>query len=133
MNSKKNTQYSSAINPKVTIGQFFVADNSCISSSSEGDVGTLFEASKGLEPYDLQLSALDLSIAFPGPGTLAGFLYQAKRVQEADLNYPIIQAPEGWIMDGLHRVVKAILEGKTTIKAVKLKVLPKPDRKNKED
>ena len=49
-------------------------------------------------------------------------------MQQVDLSYPIIQAPDGWIMDGYHRIAKAILEGKTTIKAVRLPALPEPDR-----
>lgn len=118
------------MNPKVEIDKFFVCDNSCRDGDKEWDVGTLFAAAKGLKPYDLQLSALNLDIRFPDATTMAMFLYQAKRVLDADLSYPIIQAPDGWIMDGLHRVAKAILEGKTTIKAVRLPVLPNPDRIN---
>jgi hypothetical protein len=53
-------------------------------------------------------------------------------MQQVDLSYPIIQAPDGWIMDGYHRIAKAILEGKTTIKAVRLPALPEPDREEKE-
>lgn len=115
-------------NPKVNIETFFVADNTCSDSKRIWDSGTLFAAAKGLTPYDLQLSALNLDISFPNATTMALFLYQVKRMQEADLNYPIIQAPDGWIMDGYHRIAKAILEGHTTIKAVRLPVLPEPDR-----
>jgi hypothetical protein len=116
------------MNPKVNIEQFFVSDNTCSWRGYTWDAGTLFAAARDLEPYDLQLSALDLDRRFVDASTLSLFLYQMKRVRDADLNYPIIQAPDGWIMDGLHRVAKAILEGHTTIKAVKLPVLPKPDR-----
>lgn len=116
------------MNPKVNIERFFVSDNTCRDGKNIWDAGTLFAAAKDLEPYDLQLSALNLDIPFPDSSTLALFLFQAKRVLDADLEYPIIQAPDGWIMDGLHRVAKAILEGKTTIKAVRLPALPKPDR-----
>ncbi len=34
-----------------------------------------------------------------------------KRVLNTDLNYPIILNEEGFIMDGWHRVTKALLEG----------------------
>ena len=55
------------------------------------------------------------------------FLYHAKRIEECDLKYPIILDPAGSIIDGWHRVVKAILKGKTEIKAFKLIVMPEPD------
>jgi len=115
-------------NPRVNIDQFFVRDNTCSSGKKVWESSTLFAAAKGLEPYDLQLSAIDLSTQFATANTVALFLYQMKRVQESNLDYPIIQAPDGWIMDGLHRIVKAILQGETTIKAVRLPVLPEPDR-----
>ena len=115
-------------NPKVDIEKFFVKDNTCSSGDKIWDAGTLFKASKGLKPYDLQLSAIDLSNRFSDYSSMANFLYQMKRVQEADLSYPIIQAPDGWIMDGYHRIVRAIFDGATTIKCIRLTVLPEPDR-----
>lgn len=115
-------------NPKINIEQFSVQDNTCVYGHKEWFVTTLFRAAEGIEPYDLQLSALNLDVSFPTSDTIANFCYQMKRVQDADLSYPIIQAPDGWIMDGFHRIVKAIIEGRITIKAVRLKVLPNPDR-----
>lgn len=38
----------------------------------------------------------------------------------ADLNYPIILSASGRVLDGMHRVVKALLSGSENIKAVKL-------------
>jgi len=51
----------------------------------------------------------------------------AKQIYEADLFYPIILCPEGRVMDGMHRVCKAYLEGLEHIPAVKLAVLHAPD------
>ena len=48
-------------------------------------------------------------------------------VQAADLAYPIIICPQGRVMDGMHRVVKAWLEGRSTVLAYYLPVLPEPD------
>lgn len=50
-----------------------------------------------------------------------------KLVQETDLAYPIIISHEGRIMDGMHRVVRALIEGQTTIKAVKFDKEIAPD------
>ncbi len=51
----------------------------------------------------------------------------AKLIYEADLSYPIILCPEGRVMDGMHRVCKAFLEGNKTILAVKFAELHEPD------
>ncbi|HJE03850.1 MAG TPA: hypothetical protein K8U92_08240 [Aliarcobacter thereius] len=48
-------------------------------------------------------------------------------VQEADLKYPIIICPEGKIIDGMHRVVKAYLNNQKSIFSYRLKKMPKPD------
>lgn len=48
-------------------------------------------------------------------------------VQETDLAYPIILCPAGRVMDGMHRVVKAFLEGRRCLLAYRLPVLPEPN------
>jgi hypothetical protein len=48
-------------------------------------------------------------------------------VQSTDLAYPIIICPEGRVMDGMHRVVKAFLEDRKFLFAYRLPVLPEPD------
>ncbi len=50
-----------------------------------------------------------------------------KLVQETDLKYPIILSNTGRVMDGMHRVIKAILLGQETIKAVQFKEDVEPD------
>lgn len=51
-------------------------------------------------------------------------------VQETDLTHPIILCQDGRLMDGMHRVVKALLEGRDSIEAVKLIPTPAPDYVN---
>ena len=48
-------------------------------------------------------------------------------VQEADLQYPIILCADGRVMDGMHRIAKASLQGQLSIQAVKFAVTPSPD------
>ena len=45
----------------------------------------------------------------------------------ADLSYPIILGPTGNVLDGVHRVAKAMLAGQTTVRAVRLPAMPPPD------
>lgn len=40
-------------------------------------------------------------------------------IEETDLSHPIILASDGRVMDGMHRVAKALLEDQETIEAVK--------------
>ncbi|MET0646165.1 MAG: chromosome partitioning protein ParB [Pyrinomonadaceae bacterium] len=51
----------------------------------------------------------------------------AKRIYEADLEYPVILSPEGEVMDGMHRIAKAWLLGMAKVLAVQFTVLPPPD------
>lgn len=47
-------------------------------------------------------------------------------VQDADLAHPIIICPEGRVMDGMHRVLKALLQGREFLLAYRLPILPEP-------
>ena len=60
----------------------------------------------------------------PTPQTLSEHMIL---VQKADLKYPIILCSEGRLMDGMHRVVRALAEGQATISAVKFEETPEPD------
>jgi hypothetical protein len=51
-------------------------------------------------------------------------------VQEVELSRPIILGPDGRVMDGMHRVARALLEGRPTIAAQRLRALPDPDYRN---
>jgi hypothetical protein len=52
----------------------------------------------------------------------------AKKIFDADLDYPIILSASGLVMDGLHRIAKCWLLGIEHIKAVKFTEDPEPDR-----
>jgi len=49
-----------------------------------------------------------------------------RAVSNADLNYPIILDEDGEILDGRHRIMKALFLGKETIKAVRFEENPRP-------
>ena len=51
----------------------------------------------------------------------------AKLINETNLKYPIILSCDGRVMDGMHRVAKALIEGQTKIKAVQFMQELKPD------
>jgi hypothetical protein len=51
----------------------------------------------------------------------------ARLIAEAHLGHPIILGADGRVMDGMHRVAKAYLDGRDAILAVQLGVDPEPD------
>lgn len=88
-------------------------------------VTRLIEHSKGLVPFDMPLAGICISEpVFRESKTARSIAEHVKRVNETDLQYPILLDPDGFIMDGWHRVVKALVEGHETIKAVRFLKLP---------
>ncbi len=51
-----------------------------------------------------------------------------KAIQDSDLSFPIILDEDGELMDGRHRIMKAMLNGAETIKAVRFDESPAPCR-----
>ena len=51
----------------------------------------------------------------------------ARDIYNADLSYPIILSPKGDVLDGMHRICKALLEGRAEIDAVRFLQDPEPD------
>src|SRR5262249_34073429 len=48
-------------------------------------------------------------------------------IRDSDLSIPIILDQAGRVMDGMHRVCKAILEGEEELPAVQFEANPEPD------
>jgi hypothetical protein len=51
----------------------------------------------------------------------------ARLIQEADLRLAVILSSDGRIMDGMHRVLKALLVGRSHVPAVRFRSDPMPD------
>ena len=56
--------------------------------------------------------------------------HQAELINEVSLEYPIILSTENFVMDGMHRVSKAILKGIPKVDAVQFTKTPLPDFKD---
>lgn len=87
----------------------------------------LIEQSKKYKVYDVPVSFINLSDLYFTIPNIDYFIYHVNRINKTDLKYPIIFDNEGAICDGWHRMCKAILLGKTTIKAIKLEEMPDHD------
>jgi hypothetical protein len=59
--------------------------------------------------------------------TWRSFATHVRLVFEAELAYPIIRASDGAVMDGMHRVTKALVLGRAAIDAVQFATDPSPD------
>ncbi|AGT10889.1 hypothetical protein [Paracoccus aminophilus] len=96
------------------------------------DAHRLIRLSKSIPPAPVDLRAiaeLDENWwfrdgALPTPRALAAHM---ALVAQADLAFPILLCAEGRVMDGMHRLVKALLDGKTQISAIRFAVTPTPD------
>jgi len=61
------------------------------------------------------------------PPTWRNLIAHMRLIEEAELAYPIILSADGAVMDGMHRVAKAVLQGRDTIDAVRFAEDPAPD------
>ena len=96
------------------------------------DVHRLVELSRGFPIEQVPLAEIaELNEAFWFDGTAKPVCREialhAKLILETDLTYPIILSANGRVMDGMHRVCKAWLEGRNTIAAVRFPQTPEPD------
>ena len=105
-----------------------VAENYTVSGTQRWKACTLFEHAKDLEPFDIPLAALPIGTeTWTGIRTPLALAEEMRRVLDADLSHPIILNDEGFVMDGWHRVTKALIEGRTVISAVRFEKNPDPD------
>lgn len=107
-------------------------------TGAEWDAETLIRAAKeqGCEPFDYPLGFVDLTMAcmFPiDPFCLDDFAHHLKRCMQTDLEHPIILGPLGNILDGFHRLAKAVALDMDVIKAVRLREMPNPDKPGREE
>jgi hypothetical protein len=100
------------------------------------DVDRLIRLSRDLPVNDVpldEIAEVDSDYWFrygPIVPTVRRVVEHMRLTTEADLSYPIILASSGRVMDGMHRVAQAVLEGHPTIKAVRFVTDPEPDYRN---
>lgn len=97
----------------------------CRLGKLEWSVAKLFELSRGLPVMIVPLDHISLYYTYDRL-TVRELVMHMKAVQDADLSYPIIMDEDGEIMDGRHRLMKAMLDGEETIKVVRFDENPPP-------
>ena len=100
------------------------------------DVDRLIELCRNLPVEEVALASIDeidTNYWFTDefwPPTVRRIVEHVQLVQEVDASYPIILGPGDRVMDGMHRIARAMLDGQSTIYAIRLAVLPPPDYRN---
>ena len=101
------------------------SDQMCNVGRHSWSVPRLFELSRNLPIMEVPLNHLSLYYTYEKL-TLRDMVMHMNAVNNADLNKPIILDEDGDLMDGRHRLMKAMLLGKETIKAVRFDENPAP-------
>jgi hypothetical protein len=98
------------------------------------DVDRLIKLSKELPvlPVPLEsIAEIDENYWFQGGGeeqpVCRSVIAHARLINDADLAFPILLCAEGRVMDGMHRVAKALLQEAKSILAIRFLETPAPD------
>ena len=97
------------------------------------DVRRLVMLSRDLPRFELPLSQvaeIDETFWFAPDGpspTCRRVAEHARLIADVDLRHPVILSQDGRMMDGMHRVCKALLDGRKTVTAVRFSQDPEPD------
>jgi len=101
------------------------------------DVKDLWKAAEGIEPVSMPIryvlnieQFLDSHSWSAGKMSVREILDHADRIDNADLSYPILLTPDGYVADGCHRIVRALKEGRDSILVIKLPAMPKAKMNN---
>jgi hypothetical protein len=97
------------------------------------DVDRLIEPSQDLPVVEVPVDSIgevDSNYWFGGDcgePTVRKMVEHMWQVRDVDPMFPIILGVDGRVMDGMHRIARALLEGRRTIRAVRFETQPKPD------
>lgn len=99
----------------------------CVLGAHTWSVSRLFELARDLPVMDVPLKHLNAYYLYERL-TLREMVMHMRAVNAADLDMPIILDEDGELMDGRHRLMKAMLIGAETIKVVRFDENPSPCR-----
>jgi len=88
------------------------------------DVARIIHLSRDLQIFDAPIDCLHVWSKYDV--TMREMVMHCKAIQDSDLSYPIILDEDGEVMDGRHRIMKAMMLGLKTIKAVRFDENPTP-------
>ena len=100
------------------------------------DVDRLVDLSRDLPVTAVDVSAIaDVDTVYwfdeDQTPTVRRVVEHLRLIDEVDVTYPIILGPDGRVMDGMHRIARAMREGRATVPGVRFDELPEPDFRNR--
>jgi len=102
-------------------------EQECTIGNHSWAVAKLISCAKDLPIMDVPLRHLNVWLKYKNL-TMREFVMHMRAILAADLAYPIILDEDGELMDGRHRIMRCMLEGIETIKAVRFDKNPIPDK-----
>lgn len=99
----------------------------CTLGKHQWSVSRLHELAKNLKVMEVPLDHLNVYYIYERL-TLRDMVMHIRAIEAADMTYAIILDEDGELMDGRHRIMKAMMEGLSTIKVVRFEVNPEPCR-----
>ena len=94
-------------------------------------IETVWEAARGLPVEQLRIDVIgeiDEDCWFDGrPATVRAVVQHARTMYEADLARPVILSSDGQVLDGMHRIARALLDARVAVPAQRLPIDPEPD------
>ena len=115
------------------MGQLYCESDSGLRIRHEWDIKRIWKLSKNLENVEISVEdivGLDSNTWFfnNDEATIRAIAAHAKRILEADVSFPPILTEDNRVFDGMHRIAKHLMQGKTKILIKKFQINPKPDR-----
>jgi len=87
----------------------------------------------GLKVYDVDLGSIDLGAMPRRVNNVLQLIDHLYDIKMCKMDYPILVAPTGWVLNGWHRAFKAIMRGDKTIKAIRFFEMPEEDGDDSEE
>ncbi len=96
------------------------------------DVNRLIDLSKHLPVIQVEVATIaevdtDYWFNVTEIPTVRNVVKHVRLIEAVDPAYPIILGADGRVMDGMHRIARAVLEGRHWIPAVQFPIEPAPD------
>jgi hypothetical protein len=94
------------------------------------DASTLiaFANEQKYKVFNLPLAGIDISASPFKIDDIDDLVWHINRINNTSLSHPILLSNKGFIMDGWHRVCKAIIENRAYIKAIRFEEMPGSSR-----
>ncbi len=106
--------------PKIELTRFWTPGRDEVIKQRHGEtswrISDLLDLLKDEPEFEVPIAHLDLGNHTFDTPTLLHFARHMLHVNQSDLEKPIIMDEWGGLLDGRHRIVKALMEGRETIK-----------------